>query len=185
MSTRRDVAPRILSTADASKRGDGPFVHQRAAVHHEEAHVALRRFGQVLLDDGVAIARDRLDHLIDVRPVLGSHQEHAGAAGALKRLDHRMALLGLDELLDLVRVPADARARANGFGEVLEVGLVDGIGEVDRVVDHQHAARRCQLTEEDPTRLRPRAFGGVLGGVVSQHHHVEVVDRHAHGILLS
>ena len=150
--------------------------HQRLAVHHEHPHVALGRLGEVLLRHDVAVARDRLDDLLEVRRLLAVDQEHARAARALERLEDRLAAEVLDELLDHVLVARDERARADDLGEVLEVGLRQRVGEAGRVVDHEHAAGGDQLAEGDAGVVAPRVGLRVVGGVVAQHHHVELVQ---------
>ena len=150
--------------------------YERLAVHHEEPHVALVGVGQDLLCDDVAVATDRLDHLVEVGRLVARHEEHAAAPGALQRLEHGLPAHGVDELGDLGGLPGDEGAGPDRFGEVLEVRLVDGVGEVARVVHDERAPAHRELAEEDAGRHRPRALDGVVGGVVAHHEHVEVVD---------
>ena len=88
--------------------------------------------GQVLLRDHVAVARDRLDHLVEVAHLARLDHEHVRAARALQRLEHRAAALLLDELADVLGRARDQRARPHLLGEVLEVHLVDRVGEAAR-----------------------------------------------------
>jgi hypothetical protein len=62
---------------------------------------------------------------------------------------------------------------------MLEVRLVDRVGEVHRVVEHDHAVPHRELSEEDARGLRPRSIRLVLRRIISQHQHVERsrVDR--------
>ena len=135
--------------------------HERLAVHHEQPHVAVVGVGQRLLGDDVAVAADRLDHLVEVGRLVARHEEHAAAAGALQRLEHRLAAHGVDELGDLGGLARDEGARAHRLGEVLEVGLVDGVGEAVGVVDDEGApasprAGRRGCRRSPPTGARRR-----------------------------
>ena len=47
------------------------------AVHHEQPHVTVVGVGQHLLGDHVAVAPDRLDHLVEVGGLVARHEEHA------------------------------------------------------------------------------------------------------------
>lgn len=75
-------------------------------------------------------------------------------------------------------VARDQRFGPHGLGEMLEVGLRQGRREVVRVVHDQDAGLGEQLAEGDRGGGRPRTLGGVLGRVVAQHDHVELVDAH-------
>ena len=117
-----------------------PSCIERPAVHHEQPHVAFAGGGQVLLGDAVAVADHGVDHLVEIGPLVFADEEHVLAAGALQRLDDDLAVLLVDELLDLVDIAADARFRPDLFGEVLEVGFVERVGQVLGIVEHDHAA---------------------------------------------
>ena len=167
------ASPRFV---DAAEGGVLAVVHQRPAVHHEQPHVAFRRGRQVFLGDAVAVAHHGVDHLVEVGPLLGADEEHVLAAGALQRLDHDLVVLLVDESLDLVDIAADARLRPHLFGEVLEVGFVERVGQVLRVVEHHHAAAGHELAEQDAGRLGPGALGRVGRRIVAQQQHVELVE---------
>ena len=98
--------------------------------------------GEHLLGDHVTVATDRLDHLVEVGRLVTGHEEHAGAARALQRLEHRLAPHGVDEAGDVADVARDERLRSHRLRELLEVGLVHRVGEAVRVVDDERAAGR-------------------------------------------
>jgi hypothetical protein len=59
---------------------------------------------------------------------------------------------------------------------MLEVGLVQGVGQVFGIVDHEDTARCNQLPERDARGATPRAVAGIGGRVVPQQHDVEFSD---------
>ena len=73
-------------------------------------------------------------------------QKHAGAAGALQRLEHAAAFL-FGKRLDLVTVAGDQRAWAHFFGKQLEVHLGRRLGQAVRVVDDDHAVPHGDASE--------------------------------------
>lgn len=94
----------------------------------------------------------------------------------MQRLEHRRPSELAGELRDLVAIAGDERAGTYRFGKVLEVGLVDGVGEAERVVDHEHAAADGELGEEDARGHGPGPVAGIGSRVVAHHEDVEVVD---------
>ncbi len=150
-----DVAADVVALPYAPKRSVLAFVTQRLAVHHEQPRVALLGRLQILLDDDVAVARERIDHLVEVLACRRIDQEHARSAGALQGLDDRASALFLHELLDLIAVTRDERARPDFFGEELEVHLVHGLGQAVRVVEHDNAVAHGETTEIDAGTASP------------------------------
>ena len=61
-----DVGADVVLRRDAPKRRIFAVDLQRLAVHQEEADVALLRRRHIGLGDDVAVAPDRLDHLVEV-----------------------------------------------------------------------------------------------------------------------
>ncbi len=59
---------------------------------------------------------------------------------------------------------------------MLEVGLVDGVGKMDGIVDHDHPTGRRQLAEQYARGLGPGTVEGVDGGIVAEHEDVELGD---------
>ena len=60
---------------------------------------------------------------------------------------------------------------------MLEVGLVDRVGEARRVVDHERAGGHRELSEQHAGRDCPGSLRHVVGGIVAHDEHVEVGDR--------
>ena len=109
--------------------------------------------------------------------VVLADQKYTLAAGALQRLDHHVAAVLLGEVPDFVAIARDERGRPDLFGKKLEVHLVGRQRERRRVVQHDHAPPQRRPPEQDARHLRPRAPADILGRIVAQHEHVEVVDR--------
>ena len=112
------------------------------------------------------------------------HEEDAGAPGALQRLEHGTGRPSLDEGGDVARVTRDQRAGPDRLREVLEVGLVDRVGEAGGIVHDERARGHRELREEHAGGDCPRPFRHVVGGVVAHDQHVEVVDRDRFGFAL-
>jgi hypothetical protein len=74
--------------------------------------------GDIGLGDDIAVAADRLDHLVEVGAVLRVELEHSGTARALKRFEDDVALVLLGEGLDVGRVLGDQRFRARLAGKL-------------------------------------------------------------------
>ena len=170
------VGPQVRAGVGAPERADVPVPLHRFAVEHEDAHVAVVRARQILLRHDVAVARDRVDDLVEVRGLLVGHEEDAATARALERLEHGSTTDVGDELRDRVPVAGDERPRPHGLGEVLEVRLVQRVRETERIVRDEHAACRRELAEQHARGDRPRPIDDVLGGIVAHHEDVEVVD---------
>ena len=158
-----------------------PFVFQRLAVHHEQPHVALGRFGQVLLGDDVAVAADGFNHLVQIAQVVLADQKNPLASGALQRLNDDVSAQVAGEGSNFAAVAGDERRRADFLGKELEVHLVDGLGQAVGIVQHDHAPQHGGPAEHDAGDLGPATPAGVLGRVVAEHQDVEVVDGDAVG----
>ena len=72
-----DVGAHVVAGAHPAEGGVLALVAQRLAVHQEQPHVALGRGRQVLLGDDVAVAADRVDHLVQVGHVVRPDEEDA------------------------------------------------------------------------------------------------------------
>ena len=99
-----DVAADVVLRRDPAQRGIFVADLQRPAVHQEEADVALLRRRHIGLGDDVAVALDRLDHLVEVATLLGVDLEHARAARSLQRLQDDVAAMRLGERLHVARM---------------------------------------------------------------------------------
>ena len=78
---------------------------------------------------------------------------------------------------DFVAVAGDQRGRPDFLRKQLEIHLVGRQGQGRRVVEHDHAAPQGGPAEQDAGHLGPGAPADVLGRIVAEHQHVEVVDR--------
>ena len=153
-----------------------PFDLQRPAVHDEEPHVALRRGGEVLLRDHEPVAADGVDHLVEVGDVVGSNEEHAGAARALQRLQDDVAALLLAKSLISSRSRVMSVRGRTSSGNSWKYILLAGLGQAVWIVDDDDAAPHGQAAELGGGRGRPRPVEEVVGGHVAQHQDVEIVD---------
>jgi len=179
LAPRVDVAAHVLARTQAPKRRIASAVAKRLAVHEEQPHVALLGGREVFLGDHVAISAHRIDHLIQIRAISLSNQEHTLPPGALQRLEDDLSPFGLPEILDLVPIPRDDRPGPHVLREELEVHLVHRLREPVGVVENDQSPAHRDASEDDARPLRPGALALIGGGVVPEHHDVEVVDRDA------
>ena len=77
-------------------------------------------------------------------------QEHAAPPDPCSGLSTAEPLSSSTNAVIAVGVAGDHRAGADLFGEVLEVGLVDGVGQAGRVVDDQAPRRIASWPNRTP-----------------------------------
>ena len=173
-----DVAAHVVAAARPPKGGIFAFDLQRSSIHHKQPHVAIFRGLQILLANDKPIAADGVDHLIQIRDIAFFHEKHAGTAGALHRFEDTPALF-FGKRLDLVAIARDQRARADFFGEELEIHLGVRFGEAVRIVHHNHTVPHRHATELRSGRCRPGPFEIIVGWHVTEHQHIQFIDRDA------
>ena len=99
-----------------------------------------------MLGDNESVSADGVDHLVQVRYVVGADQEHTGSAGPLQWFENDGPEL-LGECLDLTVVPGDQRARADFLREELQIDLRPGLRKAVGVIHHNDAMPHCKPPE--------------------------------------
>ena len=155
---------------------------QRLAVHHEQAHVAVARRRQALLGDDVAVAEIASIDLVEVGRLVVARRGRrrlppepcSGLSTARPPCSSTNALIASGSREISVR----GRTR---FGEVLEVGLVQRVGEARRVVHHEHAALDARAGRRAPPDVAAHGRSAASSaGSLRMNEHVEVVDAEQH-----
>ena len=101
------------------------------------------------------------------------------AARSLQRLDDALALVLFQERLHLVRLARDAGGGAHLLREVLEIGLVHGIGQMLGIVEHDDPVAGRDLREQQSRGRRPVALAQLFGRVRAQHEDVVILHADA------
>ena len=127
------------------------------------------------MGDNIAVAADRLDHLIDVRFGRGVDLEHARSARTLQGFQNDVAAMRLRERLDVGFMPADQRRGARLDREALEIELVDRLRQAVGIVEDDYAALGRLPPEQYADFGRPRHRLRIERGIAAQHQHIDFV----------
>ncbi len=171
-----DVRTHVLALADAAESCVFALHSKRLAVHDEQSHIALFSGRQVLLGDHKAVPRHGIDHLVEIRHIVGTNQEDAGASRALERFEYDRALLfgeGLDlGMLSRVISVRGRTSSGNSWRYILDEALASPLGSLSTMTPRRIATRPNSVA----TVVAHGRRDGVVRRHIAQHQDIKVVD---------